>query len=74
MRLLLIAYEFPPCPSPQSLRWSSLVRELLAQGVEVHVLTVEDWWPSGLLQPPRGAMVHRAKAGGVAGILAMSRR
>ena len=74
MRLLLIAYEFPPGPSPQSLRWSSLVRELLAQGVEVHVLTVESWWPSGLLQPPSGAIVHRARAGGVAGIIAMSKR
>ena len=28
MRILLIAYEFPPSPSPQSLRWTYLVREL----------------------------------------------
>lgn len=74
MRLLLIAYEFPPSPSPQSLRWSYLVRELLAQGVEVHVLSVEGWWPSTWIQPPPGTVVHRAKAGGVAGIIAMVKR
>ena len=74
VRLLLIAYEFPPSPSPQSLRWSYLVRELLEQGMEVHVLTVEGWWPSTWAQPPAGAVVHRAKAGGVAGIIALARR
>lgn len=26
VRLLLIAYEFPPSPSPQSLRWFHLAR------------------------------------------------
>src|SRR5690606_37156346 len=32
MRVLLIAYEFPPSPSPQSLRWAYLSRELVALG------------------------------------------
>ena len=74
LRLLLIAYEFPPSPSPQSLRWAFLVRELLAMGVEVHVLTAEPWWPAGNAQPPAGAVVHRAWPGGVAGIVALARR
>ena len=37
MRFLLIAYEFPPSPSPQSLRWAYLVRELIALGHQVKV-------------------------------------
>ncbi|MFZ7096839.1 glycosyltransferase [Luteimonas dalianensis] len=74
MRLLLIAYEFPPSPSPQSLRWSHLVRELLELGVEVHVLTAENWWPPTSTRPPAGAVMHRAWPGGVAGIIALSRR
>lgn len=74
VRLLLIAYEFPPSPSPQSLRWSHFVRELIALGVEVHVLTAENWWPMGPTQPPAGAIVHRAWPGGVASIVALARR
>lgn len=38
MRVLLLAYEFPPSPSPQSLRWSYLSRELAAKGVHVRVI------------------------------------
>ena len=74
VRLLLIAYEFPPSSSPQSLRWSHFVRELLALGVEVHVLTAENWWPMGPTQPPADAIVHRAWPGGVASIVALARR
>ena len=74
LRVLLIAYEFPPSPSPQSLRWAFLVRELLELGTEVHVLTAENWWPLTSTQPPPGAIVHRAWPGGVAGIIALSRR
>lgn len=74
MRLLLIAYEFPPSPSPQSLRWTHLTRHLVESGVEVHVLTAESWWPTGSLFPPSGVVVHRAWPGGVAGIIALSRR
>lgn len=40
MRFLLIAYEFPPSPSPQSLRWAYLARELVARGHRVKVLTI----------------------------------
>src|SRR5690606_1480345 len=74
VRLLLIAYEFPPSPSPQSLRWLHLVRELVALDVEVHVLTAETWWPTGSVQPPAGAIVHRAWPGGVASVVALARR
>ncbi|AVT15472.1 hypothetical protein C8244_04000 [Paracidovorax avenae] len=38
MKVLLIAYEFPPILAAQSLRWFHLANELVAQGVEVEVL------------------------------------
>lgn len=38
MRILLIAYEFPPIIAAQSLRWFYLSDELACRGVEVHVL------------------------------------
>ena len=38
LRILLIAYEFPPSPSPQSLRWAYLANRLVAAGHDVHVL------------------------------------
>lgn len=38
MRILLIAYEFPPIIAAQSLRWFYLSDELARRGVEVHVL------------------------------------
>jgi len=59
LRVLLIAYEFPPSPSPQSLRWAYLVRELHACGVEVHVLTAESGWPSTWVGLPSGIVIHR---------------
>lgn len=39
MRVLLVAYEFPPSPSPQALRWLHFVRELAGTGVRLQVLT-----------------------------------
>jgi glycosyltransferase involved in cell wall biosynthesis len=38
MRILLIAYEFPPILAAQSLRWYYLANELAKQGVDVEVL------------------------------------
>ncbi|MDG4555184.1 MAG: glycosyltransferase [Candidatus Competibacter sp.] len=38
MRVLVIAYEFPPIIAAQSLRWFYLTQELARIGVEVHVL------------------------------------
>lgn len=39
MRILLAAYEFPPSPSPQSLRWAYLVRELACAGASMTVIS-----------------------------------
>ena len=64
MRLLLIAYEFPPSPSPQSLRWTYLVRELALQGHEVHVLTADLGGTTPGLPPlPDSVRVHRTFPG-----------
>lgn len=38
MRVLVIAYEFPPIIAAQSLRWFYLAQELARLGVEIHVL------------------------------------
>lgn len=74
LRLLLIAYEFPPSPSPQSLRWGLLVRELVSLGVDVHVLTVETDDSGGAAAPPLGITVYRTPPGGVAGLVVRVRR
>ena len=75
MRLLLIAYEFPPSPSPQSLRWAYLCRELHRLGHEVHVLTIDLGGSTpGLPQLPDGITVHRTYAGHVRGLVARRRR
>lgn len=70
MKILLIAYEFPPSPSPQSLRWFYLTRELIQQGMDVHVLC-PDVRPSGssMIGVPPGVIVHRTYPGYVTGIV-----
>ena len=74
MRLLLIAYEFPPSSSPQSLRWVYFCRELVLRGHEVHVLTIDlGGEPQGLPELPTGVHVHRSFAGPVRGMLAAFR-
>ncbi len=75
MRLLLIAYEFPPSPSPQSLRWTYLARELDALGHEVHVLTADlGGHTPGLPALPASVVVHRSFAGPLRGLLAARRK
>ncbi len=75
LRLLLIAYEFPPSPSPQSLRWSYLASELARLGHEVHVLTIDLGGTSaGLPQLPAAIRVHRTYAGPVRGLMAAVRK
>src|SRR5690606_27969339 len=75
MRLLLIAYEFPPSPSPQSLRWTYLARELDTLGHEVHVLTADlGGRTPGLPELPASVHVHRSFAGPLRGLLAARRR
>jgi len=75
MRLLLIAYEFPPSPSPQSLRWAYLARELQLLGHEVHVLTADlGGTTPGLPVLPADIHVHRTYPGPVRGMLAWLRK
>jgi len=40
MKILLIAYAFPPLLEPQSLRWAYLTRELADLGHEIDVFTI----------------------------------
>jgi glycosyltransferase involved in cell wall biosynthesis len=75
MRILLIAYEFPPSPSPQSLRWAYLSRELHRLGHEVHVLTIDlGGSQPGLPELPAGIRIHRTHPGPVRGLVARRRR
>ena len=75
MRILVIAYEFPPSPSPQSLRWAYLSRELDRLGHEIHVLTIDLGGSApGLPVLPMGITVHRTYPGPVRGLVAMRRR
>jgi len=74
MRFLLIAYEFPPSPSPQSLRWAYLARELIALGHQVKVLTIHLGGETpGLPHLPSALETHRTFAGPVRGLLAYLR-
>lgn len=74
MRILLIAYEFPPSASPQSLRWAYLVRELAIAGHDVHVLTIDLGGSTpGLPALPDGVHIHRTHAGPVRGVVAWRR-
>ena len=74
VRALLLACEFPPSPSPQSLRWGYLGRELLRQGIDLRVVAPQpadapgtDWGP--------GAPVTRTWPGPFAGtLLALGRK
>lgn len=71
MRFLLIAYEFPPSPSPQSLRWAYLARELVVRGHQVRVLTIHLGGETpGLPELPPGLETHRTFAGPLRGLLA----
>lgn len=75
MRILLIAYNYPPLASPQAIRWYYLSRELVRHGAEVHVLAPDLAPPPGAaLDVPAGVTVHRCDAGGLAGWLARSKR
>lgn len=76
MRFLLIAYDFPPIPSPQALRWAYLVRELALAGHEVHVLApdVPGYGAGGLPVMPPNVQVHRAWPGPLMALLARRQR
>lgn len=70
LRILLIAYEFPPGPSPQSLRWARLTRELVNRGVQVRVLSVQRNGEPVRLPVPTGLVVDRTPPGAASGLLA----
>lgn len=72
MRILLIAYEFPPSPSPQSLRWTYLARGLVLAGHEVQVITTEPAWAvAGLPELPERIRIHRITGGPITSAMAM---
>lgn len=74
MHILLIAYEFPPSPSPQSLRWTYLSRHLADMGHRITVLTIHlGGHTIGLPPVPNSIAVHRTFAGPVRGTLAALR-
>ena len=71
LKILLVAYEFPPSASPQSLRWAYLVRELVHAGHEVHVLAPDlRARGSDLLDLVSGSVIHRAYPGPCAALAA----
>jgi len=71
MRILLVAYDYPPLNSPQAIRWYYLSRELVRLGVEMHVLAPDiPARDDNSLVVPSGVTMHRCNAGGLAGLLA----
>jgi hypothetical protein len=74
MHILLIAYEFTPSPSPQSLRWVYLARHLSERGHRISVLTIDlGGEPAGLPALPASVHVTRTFAGPIRGCLAALR-
>ena len=77
MRVLLIAHEFPPIPSPQSLRWAYLANELALAGHEVHVLAPDHpgYGPAGGTPELNATIhVHRTFPGPLAWLLGRVRK
>ncbi len=69
MKVLLIAYEFPPIVAAQSLRWYYLGCELARLGVEMHVVCPD--MPAAAPFPgdfPENLFIHRTWAGPFVGI------
>lgn len=64
-RVLVVAYNFPPLMSPQSLRWFYLSRELFRQGYAVDVLTIQmpERFCDLLDMIPEGIHLHRTFPG-----------
>jgi hypothetical protein len=76
LRILLAAYEFPPSPSAQSLRWAYLVRELAQQGHEIHVMAPDAYYGrmSLTFEMAPTVRVHRIFAGPSMGLVARAFR
>ena len=73
MKVLLLAYEFPPAPSPQSLRWARLSRELVRLGHQVDALSVVRGEEPRPLPVPPGVRVFRTPGGAATGMLSLLR-
>jgi glycosyltransferase involved in cell wall biosynthesis len=70
MRILLIAYDFPPLSTPQALRWAYLCRGLADLGIDVDVLAPElraDMEGAPALPPE--VRVHRCSPGPIQGFI-----
>ena len=64
MRILLLSHYYAPETGPPQLRWSALVRDLVAAGHEVHVVTPAPHYPTGrLLSGEDPAQVGHAHPG-----------
>ena len=74
MRILLVAYEYPPSSSPQSLRWYYLSRELKRRGHIVWVLSPDAFDPANgrSLPAPEGVVVHRTFPGPVRSLVRLA--
>lgn len=70
MRILIIAYEFPPIIAAQALRWFYLAQELARLGVDVHVLcpSFPALGASCPLQFESGVILHRVWPGPYVGL------
>jgi glycosyltransferase involved in cell wall biosynthesis len=64
-KILLIAHNFPPLISPQSLRWFYLSRELVKRGYKIDVLTIRmpDRFVDLLDMIPEGLQAYRTFPG-----------
>lgn len=71
MNILLVAYDFPPIPSPQALRWAYLARELAHAGHQVRVIApdVPGYGAGGLPVLPASIQIHRVDPGKLSRLL-----
>ena len=74
MRILIIAYEFPPSPSPGALRWCYLARELAENGHDIAVLAPRLPLSGSALATPENVRVLRTFAGPITGMLEWNAR
>lgn len=71
LHILILAHEYPPIPSPQSLRWAYLSRELCRLGHQVSVLCPDNpgYGPGGLPELPDTVTIHRVNPGLIVNLL-----
>lgn len=74
MRILVFSYEFLPSDTPQALRVSRLMRELVACGHEVDVIAAAGPLSAVPYEMIDEVAVHRVNPGGVDGLVAWLKR